>query len=380
MQLKCRHAVLVPLAAAMLLPGSASPDEVDEQDASYTFRNFGDSDHVHVMSHFGRYALDLRRGTKLFLQFNHETVTVPGVEAAAGTQEAVDAITTASRPIRNGADAFRSFSKDRNEFQGDIGNRRVKVGYYVSKESDYFAQQVRTSLNRDFFEENLNLKVGSSYGWDAIDPLQDEDTATGKDHRTTWNCNAVATQILSPTLLVRVGGDLTLVHGLQHNPYRNVYAGGGPVPERHPDARTRTDAFIRVSKYLKNRSSLRASYIAYRDDWGVTSHTLDGRLSQYVTEDVLVRYRYRFYTQSGADFYREEYADPTGIDGYRTADYRLQPFNAHLFGAEIDMNLGLFRARPDVLRHLHLTLGYQRYFNTGNFSANILESGLNFTF
>ena len=305
---------------------------------------------------------------------------VPGVQAAAGTQEAVDAITTASRPISGGGDAFRDFSKIRNEIQTDVEMNRVMVGYYLSKESDYFAQQVRANYNRDFFDQNLNLSFGSSYGWDAIDPLADDDTQTGQESRTTWNWNAVATQILTPTTVLRVGGEVDVVSGLQHNPYRNVYAGGQPLPEQHPDSRFRRDAFIRLSQYLKNRSSLKADYVAYSDSWGVVSHTLGAQLYQYVSDDLVFRYRYRFYTQGAADFFRPEYEDSTGIDGYRTADYRLEEFNSHLFGIQANFNLGALSSSRAALRRLDFRMKYERYFNSKNFSADIFESGLSYRF
>jgi hypothetical protein len=371
------------LLAGILIAGVPVPGagvEIDEQALSYSFRNFVDSDDIHVVSHFARYNLDFNRGAKVFLQWNHETVTVPGVEAAPGTQEAVDAITTASRPVSGGLDAFQDFSKIRNEFQGDVTTSRVQAGYYLSIESDYFAQLVRASYNHDFLDENLNLSFGSSYGWDTIEPLEDEDTAGLDDNRATWNWNVVATQILSPTMLLRAGGDINLVQGLQHSPYRNVYAGGGPVAELHPDERLRTAAFVKVSRYFRNRSSLQGNYVIYRDDWGVMSHTLEARLHQYVTPDAVVRYRYRFYTQTAADFYRDEYEDPTGINGYRTADYRLEAFNSHLFGAQLDLNLGILHRSSLVLSRAHFKLKYERYMNGNNFSANILESGLVYQF
>lgn len=366
------------VVAALAAAGPALSLDLQEQTASYGFRNFTDADHVHVQSHVLEYQTQLRTAT-VDLHWNHETVTVPGVDAQAGTQEAVDAITTASRPIRAGGDAFRDFSKVRNEFQTGVAFPRVQAGYYLSTESDYFAQQLRGSCNRDFLDRNLNLLVGSSYGWDAIEPLEDDDTATGNDRRTTWNWNAVATQILSPTLVLRAGGDITLVKGLQHNPYRNVYAGGAPRPERHPDQRVRRDAFLRFSKYLKNRSSIQLDLAAYGDDWGLTSHAVGGRLNQYVTEDILVRYRYRFYSQNAADFYRPEYEDSTGAGGYLTADYRLGSFDSHLFGALVEFNLGGLTHRA-MLRRVNLSLKYERYFNTNNFSANIFESGLSYAF
>lgn len=367
---------------AVLLGGLASPSlavEVTDRDASYEFRYFTDSDRVHVGSHFVRAGLGFTGGSELRLRMNHERVVIPAVGYRAGTPEAVDAITTASRPISGGG-AFRDFRKVRNEVEADLTTPRAAAGYYLSTESDYLAQMVKAEVNRDFFRRNLNLAAGSSYGWDAIEPLEDDDTAGGNASRTTWHGHLVATQTLTPTMELRVGAELNLVRGLQHNPYRNVYAGGAPRPERHPDRRERRDLFVKLSRYFRSRSSLKVDYRYYTDDWGVRSHTVGGTLDQYVTGNAVVQYRYRFYTQGAADFFRPEYADADGIDGCRSGDYRLDDFDSHLFGARLRLNLGAFRDAQKVLRRLDLTLQYERYFNTNNFSANIFESGLAYRF
>ena len=99
--------------AAVATPAVADPFRLEEQEATYLFRHFSDADHVHVSSHFGFYDVAMENDWKLRLRYNHERVTVPGVSAPAGSPEAIDAITTASRPI-SGADDLEDFSKVRN--------------------------------------------------------------------------------------------------------------------------------------------------------------------------------------------------------------------------------------------------------------------------
>lgn len=353
---------------------------IEGQKATYFLRSFSDSDEVGVTSHFVRYNLLVARGPEIKLQFNHESVTVPGVAAPIGSQEAVDAITSASRPVEGGLDAFRDFTKHRNEVTGDVVFDRASAGYYVSLEEDYFAQQVRGAYNHDFFQQNTNLSVGARYGWDHIKPLSDADTPGTQDRRTTLHGNAVLTQTLTPTTVVRVGAEVNRVRGLQHNPYRNVYADGSPAPERHPENRIRRAAFVKLQQYLKNRSSVRAHYTLYSDSWGVEAHTMGAGLSQYVGRDFVIRYRYRFHTQTEAEFYREEYTDANGVDGYLSADYRLESFQSHLFGAQVDWHLATINRNHPLWRKFDLRIKYERYFNTNNFSANVLESGLTYRF
>jgi hypothetical protein len=366
-------AVSTCVLLALATPAHAQFD-IDEQNADYLYRFFADSDDVHVYSHYGSYGVDLDAGASLWMQYNRETVIVPAVDAPVGSGDAVDAITTASRPIADASDAYTDYAKGRDEVQGDLSYGPARAGYYVSKESDYFAQQVRGGVDHDLFAQHLNLAVGVSYGWDAITPLVDEDTATADDERKTTHMNLVATHVLTRRTLVRVGAERTQVKGLQHSPYRNVYAGGGTTVEVHPDARLRQSGFVRLQQYFGNQSSVRGDYRYYTDDWGVRSHTWSARLHQYVIDDLRFRYRYRYYRQNGAEFYRDEYESVSGVDGYLTGDYRLAPLRAHLFGGRMDMSLSAVSSSR-WLRRFDVSFKYERYFNSNNFSANILETG-----
>ena len=379
-----RRRTAAGLAGAMLalVPGSASCGllALDEQRASYLFQFFADADDIHVFSNHGNYGFDHVNGADFNLGFNHEVVVIPAIEAPVGSQEAIDAITTASRPIRSTADAYEDYSKLRDEFRATLTHKGFSGTYYTSFETDYFAQLVGGNYDRDLLDQNLNLSVGASYGWDDIEPLADQDTQGIDGYRNTMHMNFVATQIVSRSMIARVGYEINLVDGLQHSPYRNVWVGGSNVAERHPDDRTRQDLFLKLHQYLPNRSALKADYKYYSDDWGIRSHTAGVRLHQYVTDRVNVRYRYRYYSQGAADFYRDEYLAPGGIDGYQTGDYRMGKFDAHLFGTQLDWSLATFFPASSFWSGVRLSFNYERYFNSNQFSANIFESGFAFAF
>ncbi|MEZ4650277.1 MAG: DUF3570 domain-containing protein [Candidatus Eisenbacteria bacterium] len=382
MQLR-RKTSVVAVALLALLPATSLADllgmESEDQNAQYLFRFFADADRVHVVSHYAFYDVTLENDVDFAVHVNHEAVTIPAVEAPPGSDEAIDAVTTASRPIR-GADAFQDFTKVRNEVQASAAYGGLDLGYYVSTESDYFAQQAAAEYSLGLDGENLVLTGGLSYGWDRIEPDPDADTATPDDHRNTVHGHFVVTRVLTATTLLRVGGEMNKVEGLQHNPYRNVYAGGGPAPELHPGERLRRDVFVRLNQYVANGSSVKLAYRYYTDDWGIDSHELGAKLHQHVGEWVDVRYRYRYYQQTAADFYRAEYETADGIDGYRTGDYRMRDLTSHLFGSRIDLDLGVFAPESRWLSAFEIGFGYERYFNDANFSANVFESGLHFEF
>jgi hypothetical protein len=361
------------------VPRAAAQGVAEEPPVAGTLvRWFSDSEKISVRSLTGNWSCPLPRAAGLQLHFNNERVVVPGIAATPGTAEAVDAITTASRPISG--DAFQDFVKVRNEVQGDYDRGPLALSYYVSSERDYLAQQVGGRWSRDLRDQALNLSLGSSWSWDDIQPLADDDTQTGAARKTTLHWNAVLTEVRSPTTLVRYGVEYNVVQGLQHSPYRNVYAGGSVVPERHPDQRQRRDAFVRTSHALPNRSSLKLHYRIYNDDWGVNSHELGSRLSQYLTRGLSVRWEYRWYTQTAAEFFRETYTDPTGVDGYRSGDYRLGPLSSHLFGGALRMDLAALAPTHAWLQRLSLWFDVERYFNSNHYSANVVETGVDFRF
>jgi hypothetical protein len=341
--------------------------------ASYTLHFFSDVDGLDVITQYGGTSVSLDAGWTLTFQWGHDIVIFPAIDAPPGSQEAVDAITTASRPIANNSDPYEDFVKIRNEVSTSVGFGGYDISYYVSTESDYFAQMASASYNRDLMNDNLNLSAGFSYSWDAIEPLADQDTQGVADYRRTLHWNVVATHITTPTTVFRLGVEANTVTGLQHDPYRNVYVAGTNVPEQHPDDRFRRDLFVRVSQYITNRSSIKVDYRFYDDDWGVTSHTVGGKLSQYITDNVAVRYRYRYYTQLPAMFFQEDYTTAGGINGFQTGDYRLGEYGAHLFGGQI---LWI----PDFFQRTQVVFTYERYFNSNNFTADIFETGLKVTF
>jgi len=376
-----RGVILTLLAAAQttwLFPAPAGA-EWEESRAAYTLHYFSDVDGVQVFSHYANAGASISRAI-FDLQWGHDVVVFPAVDAPPGSQEAVDAITTASRPISGTTDPYEDFVKTRDEVTGTLSYKGARASYYVSTESDYYAQMVSFNYSQDLLSDNLNLSAGVSYGWDDIKPLEDDDSATGADFRNTLHANFIATQILTPITVVRLGGEFNRVEGLQHDPYRNVYVAGGNVPELHPRDRERWDVFLGLSQYINNRSSVKVDYRYYTDDWEVSSHTIGGKLSQRVGEEFVVRYRYRYYTQAPAYFFRADYTQPGGVSGFQTGDYRLGDFGAHLFGGQLLWFPYGALGHIDFLRGAHISFSYEHYFNSNNFSANIFETGLQLTF
>jgi len=376
MRLQVGRLVLLGAAATLATPAVVTAAEYT---SSYTLNLYSDVDGVEVYGHYLGGSMRLRNGLVFNALWANDRVLFPAIQAPPGSQEAVDAITSASRPIASSADPYVDYVKVRNAVEGSASYRNLQVGYYVSMESDYFAQMVTVTTNKSFMHDNLNLAVGVSYGWDNIEPLADNDTPGVSDYQNTLHWNVVATQVLTRTTTLRAGVELNNVDGLQHDPYRNVYVAGANVPEAHPAERRRHDMFVSLNQYVYNRSSVNVDYRLYQDDWGVDSHTMGVKLNQYVTEALIVRYRYRYYTQGAADFYRSEYTLTGGVEGFQTGDYRLSEFSAHLFGGRVLWHPTRLFGKW-VPARAELMFSYERYFNSNNFSANVVETGLQIAF
>jgi hypothetical protein len=139
----------------------------------------------------------------------------------------------------------------------------------------------------------------------------------------------------------------------------------------------RRAVFGQVDRYLTTRASASLGARWYSDDWGVQAGTFDVRFNQYIGERLIVRYRYRYHTQTAATFYRDLYEDTNGVDGYRTADYKLQDFDSNLFGIKVSVP---FEGTAAWVAGLVLDVKYERYFDSHSFAANVLEAGFSWPF
>jgi hypothetical protein len=100
--------------------------------------------------------------------------------------------------------------------------------------------------------------------------------------------------------------------GYLNNPYRQVRyvdpndaRGYGTQFEVYPGTRTSNAAAIRGKYYLPYRAALSGEYRYYTDDWGIDASTLEIGYVQPFRSKWLFDARYRYYTQTAADFYSD---------------------------------------------------------------------------
>ncbi|MDN3612291.1 DUF3570 domain-containing protein [Vibrio ostreicida] len=112
--------------------------------------------------------------------------------------------------------------------------------------------------------------------------------------------------------------------------------------DSRPDKRWSGGVNIQAFWSLSEQWVVRPRYKWFTDDWGVSSHQLGGKVSWTVNNWLTLAPGYFFYSQSGADFYRDPEADsPTfAATGYATSDLRMGEFtaNAYELGASVKVH------------------------------------------
>ncbi len=262
----------------------------------------------------------------------------------------VDAITSASSS--SGADNAKPFTENRYEgglgYTHELGDVRVGAEGKYSTESDYKSIYVGVRAELDLAQKNATLGLGGGVSADTISAAAAQglsvptlDCKPGEPKTecslTTYSLFASGSQILGKNLVAGASYDVARANGYQSNPYRMALADDGTAPERHPDTRTRTALAGSVRWFVPvTQTTFIGAYRYYRDNWKVHAHTPELRIVQQVGFSADATFRYRYYTQDGAFFYRDRYVsiDPS-VSPYLSDDVKLSDFTTHTFEAKL---------------------------------------------
>ncbi len=375
---KLRTTVAVLLIPAMFI-ASVSPVMAGDGQMGFTTYFFSDSGENSVVTTAFNLAKEVVGRTMFLLDIELDHVTVPPVTAVTG----------ATRPQRN---ASEPFEKNRGQIilgieQGLGLNTTFAINGYRSQEVDYVGNALIGTFSQDLFAKNATLTLRGQYNADEVGELLDGGEVFNRS-KTTYAGVASLSQLLSRTTVLDLSYDYNDLSSFQSDPYRMVTvrdANGVSVQtdELHPSARTRQAATGTISQMIPGiQASLIGSYRYYFDDWSVHSHTAEIRLNKYLFKDLILGIDYRYYTQTGAYFWKERYSGQQYLeDSFRTADYKLKPFSSNNAGFSLQyLFKGLADSSPnfEFLRTSSVEVIYFRYFNDLEFSADILQASLKF--
>jgi hypothetical protein len=365
------------LFATMLASTITSAGEDGMGFTTYFFSDSGDNSVVTTSFNLAKQLLEQ---TMLLIDIELDNVTVPPVTAVTG----------ATRPQRNRTEPFE---KNRGQVilgleQGLGGGATLAANAYRSQEVDYISNSVIGTYSQELFARNTTFTLRGQYNADLVGEILDDGDVVNKRKRV-YTGIANLSQLLSPTTVLDLAYDYVLVDGFQSDPYRQVSVRDGAgvltqTDEVHPANRTRQAATGKLSQALPSiEAALIGSYRYYFDTWDVHSHTVELGLNKYIFRNLLLGVDYRYYTQTGAYFWREQYAGDGFLQGaLRTSDYKLKPFSSNNFGFSLTwLFRGLADSNKDLefLRNSSLEVLYYRYFNDLEFSADVLQTSLRFS-
>jgi hypothetical protein len=303
----------------------------------------------------------------------------------------IDAITSPS--VLTGVMGDNIFTEHRKEVGLAVGktvNRtHVSLSYRQSREPDYISHAVGTQVAQGIWGNSGTVAMSLAYSHDTVGPFLNHtlDVAfAGLSYE----------QALSPVLLGQVGYELSYLNGYLCNPYDSDPRGRANCPQQ----RVRHAAVARLARYFPTaRAGLQLYYRFYYDQWwgsgpdpwGLTAHSVEGRIYQEVGQNLEFRVSYRYHTQGWALFAYCSHdpsraADPDCVAPilvYHTGDEKFGTLHTQL--AELKLT---WEARPlagvPVLAWFALgafEISYGRYFQTTHYgTAHLLQTGYSLPF
>lgn len=217
-------------------------------------------------------------------------------------------------------------------WQHQVENWKLKLNGGIGKEYAYESINLGIGAIGEFNEKNTTVSINLQSFTDTVRMIRFNGVEEADEDRDSLTLEIGVTQLLTPRSLM----SLTLHHSMQDGflatQFNSVFVGGIEDYEILPDTRDRTSLTLRYKQALNQRMAWEAGLRYYTDDWGIDGETVDLKYFQYLGDrSVLMEYNYRFYVQSEADYYQEEFSSP---QKYQTSDPDLGDFTGHMFGVK----------------------------------------------
>jgi len=252
-------------------------------------------------------------------------------------------------------------------YHQDEHRAHVRYGFHI--EEPFRSVFIGGGYSRSLADDNASLWITGLATFDFFDQVNRLGHDLGLGDRHTININVGGSQILSPTTLFDATYGVTLQDGRLETTWNSVpLSDGTRGDEVFPGVRLRHAVAARVAQHLPlTRTTLKAAYRFYVDNYKLVGHTVEGQLFQYLTDWLYVRGSYRYHWQSGVDFYGTVF-QPLPVVVPETSDSDLAPFTAH----EVGLKLVLLAERSpwETLERVFIEASFYRYFRTNDLAVN----------
>jgi hypothetical protein len=280
------------------------------------------------------------------------SIAIKAGPAYQANHPGADVVTTASvHDFRNSAIAGFTLRKDAVS---------VSAGYDYSTEHDYRSNSFNVAARTEAYEHNTQLELDYAHNFDQVCNRVQDATATSptlyhalEDSVGCFTSNPLRTtddlaidslqaswsQAWTPVFQTQAVVTAQIIDGFQSNPYRSVVIANDVVAQENvPNLRIREALALRAHLFLRPiKGAFRFTARLYEDSWDIASATAEAEFEQYLGDSLRLTVRGRFYIQSGAIFWSDDYTGgnaPLGPRGsYWTGDRELSPFWSWSVGA-----------------------------------------------
>jgi hypothetical protein len=262
----------------------------------------------------------------------------------------------------------------------------ITAGVSASSEFDYTSFGVNAGFSKKTKDRNGELSVKVQAYFDQVklvDPieLRSNPNSSGEDsygsaNRTTLAGSLSWSQVINRNLQIAFLADVVHQQGFLSLPFYRVYFTDGSVhQEKLPDNRFKVPLGFRANYFLGDRFIIRTWYRYYKDDWGISSHTVNVEVPVKITSFFSVSPFYRFYNQSAVKYFAP-YAQHTAQNDFYTSNYDLSKFNSNFLGAGIRLAPpgGVFGVKHWNM----LEIRYGHYTKDINMNANIVSLNIKY--
>ncbi|SKB47731.1 DUF3570 domain-containing protein [Macellibacteroides fermentans] len=230
-------------------------------------------------------------------------------------------------------------------------NTALGGGVSFSQEFDYTSIGANVLFAKATKDKNREFSAKASVfldTWSVILPVELRNIETNFKYkqgdnapRNSYNLALGLSQVVNQRLQVSILTDIGYQTGLLGTAYQRVYFGdngNNAYSEKLPDNRFKLPVGFRANYFLGDKFILRSFYRFYTDSWNLTAHTAELEIPYKITPFVSVAPFYRFYSQSGVDYFKpyKEHLLSDNSEFY-TSDYDLSKFTSHLFGLNFRM-------------------------------------------
>ena len=258
------------------------------------------------------------------------------------------------------------FKDTRHLITGGFGltreNTKMSASYSRGFESDYRSHALSVSASTTFLQKNTELNLSYGRGFDEVctTAFADSDSPSVRlpldsssgcfktgDERAAHdvdldNFQTGWTQTWTPVFATQLVLYGALQHGFLENPYRSVVIApaGDQALENHPDNRLRLASALRAKLYVRPiKTAFGAGARVYRDTWDILGQTYELEAERYLWPELRLLVHGRYYTQSEALFWSDDYTGGEPADGprgqYWTGDRELSPLSSYLLGGRL---------------------------------------------